>query len=63
MNEEFLTLPEAAKFLKLSIHTLYKMAQNRRIPAYKAGSCWRFNKEELIKWMRENALKKPTKRK
>jgi excisionase family DNA binding protein len=59
MENEFLTLPETAKFLKLSIHTIYKMAEQKRIPAFKAGACWRFSKKELIEWMRENALKKP----
>ena len=46
-----MTLEEVAKYLRLSVHTLYKMAEQRRIPALKAGKQWRFKKEEIDKWL------------
>ncbi len=50
--EKLMTLEEVAKYLRLSVHTLYKMAEQRRIPALKAGKQWRFKKEEIDKWLR-----------
>ena len=52
---EFMTLPEVAEYLRLSIHTIYKMAQKGRIPALKAGAVWRFNRAEIDEWMRSEA--------
>lgn len=50
--EKLMTLEEVAKYLRLSVHTLYKMAEQKRVPALKAGKQWRFKKEEIDKWMR-----------
>jgi len=50
MNE-FMTLEEVARYLRLSVHTIYKMAQQKRIPAMKAGALWRFKKENIDEWM------------
>ncbi len=50
--EKLMTLEEVAKYLRLSVHTLYKMAEQRRIPALKAGKQWRFKKDEIDKWLR-----------
>lgn len=55
---EFLTLPEVAGYLRLSIHTIYKMAERGRIPALKAGAVWRFDRAEIDEWMRAAAGRK-----
>lgn len=52
--EKLMTLEEVAKYLRLSIHTLYKMGEQGRIPALKAGKQWRFKKEEIDKWLRKH---------
>ena len=62
-KREFMTLPEVAEYLRLSIHTIYKMAQNGRIPALKAGAVWRFNRTEINEWMKREALKQQEKSK
>lgn len=49
--ERLMTLEEVAEYLRLSIHTVYKMAQRGRIPALKAGKKWRFKKEDIDKWL------------
>jgi len=54
-----LTLPEAAEFLRLSIHALYKMAQQQRVPALKAGCKWLFDPDELMDWMKRQAGRDP----
>lgn len=53
-----MTLPEVAEYLRLSIHTIYKMAQNGRIPGLKAGAAWRFDRAEIDEWMRNGAARR-----
>ena len=50
-----LTLAEAADYLRISRDSLYKMAQERRIPASRVGRQWRFHKEVLDEWLRAQA--------
>jgi excisionase family DNA binding protein len=52
--DALLTIDEVAKFLSLSRDTVYRMAQTGKIPASKVGTQWRFNKEEILKWLEEN---------
>jgi excisionase family DNA binding protein len=61
-RSEFMTLPEVAEYLRLSIHTIYKMAQKGRIPALKAGAVWRFNRGEIDEWMRSEAARRQEER-
>ncbi len=49
--EELLTLEELAKYLKISKHTLYKMLEKRKIPAFKVANQWRFKKSDIDKWL------------
>ena len=53
--EKLMTLEEVAEYLRLSVHTIYKMAQKGKIPALKAGKKWRFRKEDIDKWLRGNS--------
>ena len=47
---DLMTTREASEYLKLSYMTLYKLAQQGEIPAYKLGGHWRFNKTILDNW-------------
>jgi len=47
---ELMTTKEASEYLQLSYMTLYKLAQQGEIPAYKLGGHWRFNKPILDSW-------------
>jgi len=49
--EELLTLEEVAKYLKISKHTLYKMLEKRKIPAFKVANQWRFKKSDIDRWL------------
>ena len=51
MTDEILTLEEAKKYLKIHKGTLYRLAQQRRIPAAKVGRIWRFKKKKLDDWI------------
>ena len=47
MIDEILTFDEAKKYLKVHKATLYRWAQAKKIPAFKAGRSWRFKKEKI----------------
>ena len=51
-TDKWLTLDEVAEYLKLSRTTLYRLAQDGEIPASKVGSQWRFDREEIDEWMK-----------
>lgn len=53
----WLTLSEAAAYLKLGKSTIYKLARERSIPAHRAGRIWRFDAAELDKWMKSQPWK------
>ena len=48
----WLTLPEAAHYLRLSRDAAYKLTQRGKIPASKLASRWRFDQEELDQWLK-----------
>lgn len=50
----WLTLEEAANHLKLGKSTLYRLAQAGEIPAHKMGRVWRFDVEEIDKWLKDS---------
>jgi excisionase family DNA binding protein len=50
---EWLTLEELAHYLKRGRSTLYKMAREGKIPARKIGRSWRFDREEVDRWLRQ----------
>lgn len=60
LTGEILTLEEVAAYLKAGKRTVYRLAQQGVIPAFKLGGTWRFRREELDRWIAasiENAPK------
>lgn len=55
-DHEILTLEEVAHYLRLKPQTIYKWAQERRIPAVKLGKEWRFRKSILDRWLDQQLL-------
>jgi len=55
-DHEILTLEEVALYLRLKPQTIYKWAQERRIPAVKLGKEWRFRRSILDRWLNEQML-------
>jgi excisionase family DNA binding protein len=49
---EVMTLEEVAKFLHVHPSTVYRLLRQRRIPAFKMGSDWRFNQESIERWVK-----------
>lgn len=48
---EILTLEEVAAYLKAGKRTVYRLAQDGKIPAFKLGGSWRFRRAELDQWI------------
>lgn len=56
---EILTLDEVAVYLKAGKRTVYRLAQNGDIPAFKLGGTWRFRRTELDRWIAASIKKNP----
>ena len=54
-----LTLEEVADFLHVHPSTVYRLLKNRRIPAFKVGSDWRFNQESIEQWVKKLEAEQP----
>jgi len=52
----WLTLEEAAKHLKIGKSTIYRLAREGDLPAHRMGRVWRFDAEELDKWMKQGRM-------
>ena len=49
--DTILTIEELALYLKLSKSTLYKLAQERKVPGQKVGRHWRFRRDVIDNWI------------
>lgn len=54
MSGTILTIREVAEFLRVTEKTIYRMASEKRIPAFKVGGSWRFDKADIEKWIEDN---------
>ena len=48
---EVLTITQVAEYLNVRKLTVYKLARQGELPAFKVGGQWRFKKELLEKWI------------
>lgn len=51
-----MTVREVAGYLRMHEMTIYRMARQGEIPAYKVGNRWRFNKDRLQEWLGEHEV-------
>lgn len=59
-NDEILTLKEVTDLLKVAEKTVYTMAQNKEIPAFKVRGQWRFRREDIDRWIDQQTDQKKT---
>jgi excisionase family DNA binding protein len=52
MNLEVLTIRELANLLKINEKTAYKLAASGKIPGFKVGGSWRFERQEIENWIK-----------
>jgi excisionase family DNA binding protein len=46
-----MTVDEVAEYLRIPRASIYKLAQQGRIPCQKVGRHWRFHRAALDKWL------------
>jgi excisionase family DNA binding protein len=51
VTDEILTVSEVAGLLKVADKTVYTMAQQGELPAFKVRGQWRFRRAELDAWI------------
>lgn len=55
---DVLTLEETCIYLKIPRSTLYKLAQEGKVPCQKVGKQWRFHRRALESWISGTAVSK-----
>lgn len=50
-KDELITIKDVAEFLQIAEKTIYRMAADGKIPAFKVGGSWRFKRREIENWL------------
>lgn len=50
-SSDILTIEETAELLKIPRSSVYKLAQQGKIPAKKVGRHWRFHRQTILEWV------------
>lgn len=53
---EVMTSVEAAEYLKMHVKTVCRLAKEKKIPAKKVGSEWRFLRSVLDRWLAQEDM-------
>ena len=53
MSDEILTVQEVATLLKVAEKTVYTMAQQGELPAFKVRGQWRFKRVDIDRWIEQ----------
>lgn len=56
-SPQVMTIEETSKYLRIPLSSLYKLAQDRKIPCQKVGRHWRFRKETIDLWLDNRMIK------
>src|SRR5579872_2827205 len=56
MSENILTIREVADLLKINEKTVYRLAADAKIPGFKIGGSWRFDRATIAKWIEEGSV-------
>jgi excisionase family DNA binding protein len=52
---EVMTIDDLATYLQVSKSSLYKLAQEGRVPGQKVGKHWRFRKDAIDRWLDDDS--------
>ena len=52
-----MTIDELSDYLRISRSTLYKLAQEGRVPCKKVGRHWRFRKQAIDRWLEQGGVR------
>ena len=52
-----MTIKQAAEFLQVHPYAVYRLIKTDDLPATKVMNRWRFDKDEIKKWLKERQFK------
>jgi len=55
MPEQLLTLEQVAEYLNVDKFTVYRLLNDRELPAFKVGNQWRFKRKLIENWLIKNS--------
>ena len=55
MQENLLTAVQVARYLKVDKFTVYRLVAQKKLPAFRVGSQWRFNRKIIEEWLARNS--------
>ena len=55
MAEQLLTLEQVAEYLNVDKFTVYRLLNDKELPAFKVGNQWRFKRKLLENWLTKNS--------
>jgi nitrogen PTS system EIIA component len=55
---ELMTLPEVAAYLKIAERTVYDWVGKGKLPGFKVGTAWRFERADMEKWVQKQKRRK-----
>jgi excisionase family DNA binding protein len=55
MQSDIMTIKELSEYLKLKEKTAYKLVADGKIPGFKVGGAWRFQKSEINAWIKQSS--------
>lgn len=53
-QDNILTIENLSSYLKIPKSTLYKLAQDGKLPGQKIGKDWRFRRDVIDRWLEDN---------
>lgn len=56
-DDSVMTIDELSEYLKIAKSTLYKLAQEGKLPGQKVGRHWRFHKTVIDRWLGDKKAK------
>ena len=49
-RDKYITVDELSKYLRVHKTTIYRMLKQRKLPAFRIASDWRFSLETIKRW-------------
>ena len=49
-RDKYITVDELSEYLRVHKTTIYRMLTQRKLPAFRIGSDWRFSLETIKQW-------------
>ena len=49
-RDKYITVDELSEYMRVHKTTIYRMLKQRKLPAFRIGSDWRFSLETIKQW-------------